>query len=185
MVNFYTADPHFGHEAILRFENRPFSSIEEMDETMLANLKKALGSRDTLYILGDFVWAKSHEEDRVRKLLRAIPGKKVLVTGNHDPHWVTHLPEWGAVHEMIEVKEDGQRLTLCHYPLITWPGVRYGALCAFGHVHGNWRGSRGCVNVGVDVFDFKPVTLFEIRKRSRELQVNPLLAKLEPGFIPD
>lgn len=61
------------------------------------------------------------------------------------------------------------------------PSIRHGALHGFGHVHGNWRGSRGCVSIGVVVWDFRPVTLFDIRKRSQELPVNPLLEQLEPG----
>lgn len=182
MTNFYTADPHFGHEAIIKFCGRPFSNVAEMDATILQNYQRAMTRSDDLWIIGDFAFAKVTEKEKLRKMLRSIPGRKHLVAGNHDRPWVRELAEWSSVHDFIEIKEDGQRISLCHYPLLTWPGIRHGALHLFGHVHNNWQGSKGAINVGVDVFDFKPVRLFDIRKRNTELPVNPMLAQLEPGM---
>lgn len=56
--------------------------------------------------------------------------------------------------------------------MITWPGARRGALHLFGHVHGNWRGSRNAVNVGVDVWGFAPVALKDAGRRAATLPVN-------------
>lgn len=182
MTNFYTADPHFGHESVIKFCGRPFGSVDEMDATILQNYQRAMSRSDDLWIIGDFAFAKEPEKEKLRKMLRSIPGRKHLVTGNHDRPWVRRLTEWSSVHDFIEIKEDGQRISLCHYPLLTWPGIRHGALHLFGHVHNNWQGSKGAINVGVDVFDFKPVRLFDIRKRNADLPDNPLLEKLEPGM---
>lgn len=59
-----------------------------------------------------------------------------------------------------------------HYPMITWNHARKGALHLFGYVHGNWRGSANAVNVGVDVWDFAPVSLRDAAARGRSLPVN-------------
>jgi len=75
---------------------------------------------------------------------------------------------------MVEVKENGYRLTMCHHPMITFPGARHGALQLFGHMHQNWKGSRNSVNVGVDVWDFRPVAVPDILNRPQTLPVNPL-----------
>lgn len=180
-MNYYTADPHFGHSSIMEFCNRPFTSVAEMDDRILSNYKGVMRPKDDLYIIGDFAFAKMEEKARLEKLLSSIPGRKHLVKGNHDKEWMTQLSGWHTVKDLVEIKEDGQRLTLCHYPMITFPGARHGALQLFGHVHDNWAGSRNSVNVGVDLWDFRPVTLDEIRCRAATLPVNPLWDKVEPS----
>ncbi len=66
---------------------------------------------------------------------------------------------------------DGTGLVMT-YPMITWNHARREALQLFGHVHNNWRGSRNSVNVGVDVWDFMPVTYDDIARRARKLPIN-------------
>lgn len=180
-MNYYTADPHFGHVSIMQFCKRPFSNVNEMDAHILAAYKAIMTPKDDLWIVGDFAFAKIDQSVRIESLLATIPGRKHLVRGNHDKYWMTKLSGWHSVHDLIEVKEDGFRLTLCHYPMITFPGARHGAIQLFGHVHDNWRGSRNSVNVGVDVWDFRPTTLPEIIARANTLPVNPLWSAVEPG----
>lgn len=54
MAIFFIADTHFEEENIVRYENRPFTSVETMNEEMIANWNKQVGSQDVVYILGDF-----------------------------------------------------------------------------------------------------------------------------------
>ena len=49
---FFTSDLHLGHENCIRLCNRPFSSIEEMDETLIENWNRKVTGKDTVYILG-------------------------------------------------------------------------------------------------------------------------------------
>ena len=58
MTNFYISDLHIGHENILRFENRPFADINEMNNKIIENWNSRVCNGDTVYILGDFIWAK-------------------------------------------------------------------------------------------------------------------------------
>ena len=53
-MNFYIADCHFGHTAVLRFDHRPFDCVEEMEEIMVMNWNAVVRPGDTVYILGDF-----------------------------------------------------------------------------------------------------------------------------------
>ncbi len=71
-------------------------------------------------------------------------------------------------------------MTLCHYPMITWNHARKGALHLFGHVHGNWRGSTNAVNVGVDVWDYYPVSLREAAAHAKTLPQNRHWKDVEP-----
>ena len=46
------SDTHFGDERILRYENRPFSSVEEMDKAIIENWNQVVGEEDTVFHLG-------------------------------------------------------------------------------------------------------------------------------------
>ncbi|MYM56978.1 metallophosphoesterase [Thalassovita mangrovi] len=182
MSHWFTADPHFGHENVIRFCNRPFSSVEEMDAHILKAYQARVLLDDDLWILGDFTAGKTTNEGRekLRDLFSRIPGRRHLITGNHDRPWIRELP-WDSVRDMADILIDGQRLFLFHYPMITFPGARRGALQLFGHVHNNWPGSRNSVNVGVDLWNFQPASLSEIKQRALTLPVNVYWEEVEPG----
>ncbi|GGE05405.1 Calcineurin-like phosphoesterase superfamily protein [Gemmobacter megaterium] len=153
-----------------------------MDAAIIAELQARVRPDDDLWVLGDFAVSKATATQRteVRGIFDAIPGRKHLVLGNHDRAWIRDLP-WDSMSQMADIVVDGRRLFLCHYPMVTFPGARRGALQLFGHVHQNWRGSRNSVNVGVDMWDFRPVTLPEIDERARFLPVNKHWDEVEPG----
>lgn len=92
--------------------------------------------------------------------------------GNHDGEATLDLP-WTSVSQLTEVADgNGPPNVLCHYPMITWSRARKGALQLFGHVHGQWMGSRNAVNVGVDVWGYVPVPIRDIQQRATTLPVN-------------
>ena len=184
MSHFYTADPHFNHSAILRLCGRPFKTTAKMDNAILSKLQDVVRPDDDLWILGDFAMAPAQEQDYIQRLFDRIPGRKHLVSGNHDAAWLKEL-DWASVDDLVEVNDGGQRLTLCHYPMLTWPGARKGALQLFGHVHKAWRGSRNSVNAGLDVWNFEPATARQIAMRAATLPVNPLWNVVERGITLD
>lgn len=47
------SDMHFGHPNIIKYENRPFSSVEEMDAAIMNNWNATVGKDDKVFILGD------------------------------------------------------------------------------------------------------------------------------------
>lgn len=183
MVKWYTADPHFGHENIITFCERPFPDTEAMDKTILENLWSCVGPEDELWILGDFAHTRGlHSPTWLKTIFEALPGRsKHVVIGNHDCQAVRDLP-WDSVSTLVEVRDgpNRQKHTLCHYPLLTWNHARRGALNLFGHVHDNWKGSRNSVNVGVDVWDFMPVRYEDIQRRAETLPVNAHWHDVEP-----
>ena len=179
-MHFYTADPHFFHQNILKHCARPFRSVEEMNRVILNNYRWTVGPDDDLWLLGDLAVVHVDRAEQLASMLHEIPGRKHLITGNHDKPWVRGLDIWTSVHDLVELRDQEIRVTLCHYPMLTWSGARRGAIQLFGHVHNNWSGSRNSVNVGVDCWDFRPVTLPEILNRASRLPVNPLWSKVEP-----
>lgn len=180
MAHYYTADLHLGHAGIIDLCGRPFASVEAMDEALIDNLRATVTAKDDLWILGDLAMVRGPEKERIAQLFQRIPGRKHLIAGNHDKPWIRAL-NWASVETLREIKDEGRRVTLCHYPLMTWPGARHGALQFFGHVHDNWAGCRGCVNVGVDLWDFRPVTFEAASARSQSMERNAYWDRLEPG----
>lgn len=184
MTIWYTADTHFGHENVIRFCNRPFVSAAQMDAVMLENMWKVVGPADQLWILGDFAFGpKARNSTYVEQVFNQLPGaERHLIIGNHDQNPTLELP-WDSTTHFAELHDGpvNQLNTLCHYPMITWNHARRGALQLFGHVHNNWRGSRNSVNVGVDVWDFMPVTFVEIMRRAKKLPPNQHWADVEHG----
>ena len=165
-MNYYTSDLHFGHKNIIKYCNRPFKTTEEMDDHILEKFQH-IREDDNLYILGDFAFHQNRKS--MSKLFHSIPGKKHLILGNHDERIVKAMP-WASMELMMEVMDGNKnRLTLCHYPMKTWNGARAGQFHLFGHVHDSWKGTRIAINVGVDVWDFYPVTLEDIKKRAETL----------------
>ena len=173
MTIWYTADTHFGHENIILHCKRPFRSASHMDSVLIANMWRVVKPEDALWIVGDFAFGPAaRDAEWLETIFSQLPGaEQHLVTGNHDGKLTLRLP-WTSVSQMAEIKDGGKRCVLCHYPMITWNGARKGALQLFGHVHQHWTGSRNSVNVGVDVWDYSPVTIADINRRARELPVN-------------
>ncbi len=172
MANWYISDPHFGHDRIIDLCKRPFNAVREMDDAIVGNIAAAVAPDDDLWIVGDFGFGETAQQPGyLEAIFERLPGRKHLVIGNHDGKRVLKLP-WESRQLMAEIREDGAHVVLCHYPMITWRHARHGALQLFGHVHERWLGSRNSVNVGVDVWDFRPVRLDEIRARAATLPEN-------------
>ncbi len=173
MAVFFSADSHFGHANIICHCKRPFLSVDEMDAALIANWNSLVQPSDDVWHLGDFAFGGPEVAAGYLKRLR---GRKHLIWGNHDRPTVRELPGWASSQAMAEVKVDGTRIILCHYGMRVWNAAHHGALHFYGHSHGTLPGDRQCCDVGVDVWDFRPVRLAEIRER---------LGTLPERWVPD
>jgi calcineurin-like phosphoesterase family protein len=162
----FTADTHFGHGAARGRFRRPFATTAEMNEALVARWNACVAPDDTVWHLGDFAYRVTRDE--MSALLTRLHGTKHLVTGNNDGPDTAALSGWASVQAYAEIELDGARLVLCHYPFRTWNGMYKGALNVHGHSHGQLAGLTRQVDVGVDVWDYRPVTLDIIRKRPRQ-----------------
>ena len=75
---FFTSDLHFGHKNILKYCNRPWNSVEEMDEGLIQNWNNTVGKDDIIFNLGDFAFASNQ---RWRELISRLNGKHYLILG--------------------------------------------------------------------------------------------------------
>lgn len=157
---YFTADTHFGHAGALALYRRPFASVDTMNRAMVERWNATVGPDDEVWHLGDFALRMTPEA--IAALLGSLNGRKHLVTGNNDPPVVAALPGWHSVQPFQELVVDGRRLVLCHYALRTWNGMAKGALNLHGHSHGRLKPMPRQKDVGVDVWDFRPVTLEQL-----------------------
>lgn len=159
----FTADCHFGHAAIIRMANRPFASVDEHDQCLVDNWNAVVAPGDQVYVVGDF--AHKADNERARQIFHRLRGAKHLIVGNHDAAFVREQLPWSTVSDRIKLTVDGQKIVLDHYPMRSWEGVRSGAIQLYGHVHNRLDVWPNSLDVGVDAWDFRPVTLDDIRLR--------------------
>ena len=165
MTVWFTADTHFGHAGALGRFRRPFASVPEMDEAMIRRWNETVGPDDDIWHLGDF--ALRYAAERMAAILDRLAGRKHLITGNNDGPATSALAGWSSVAAYAEIEVAGVRLVLCHYAFRTWNGMYKGAYNLHGHSHGQLRGMTRQVDVGVDVWDFRPIGLDHIRRPRR------------------
>ncbi|HYC02998.1 MAG TPA: metallophosphoesterase family protein [Azospirillaceae bacterium] len=160
MATYFTSDTHFGHAGAIPRFRRPFASVAEMDEAMIARWAEVVGPDDEVWHLGDF--AIRRPAARMAEILDRLPGRKHLIVGNNDGPETLDLPGWASVRHYAELEVDGVRLVLCHYAFRTWNGMYKGAWNLHGHSHGAMKPLPRQADAGVDVFDFRPVTVAAI-----------------------
>lgn len=170
---FFTSDSHFHHANIIKYCNRPFTSKEEMDKAMIDNWNSVVGENDIVFHGGDFCFG---DKKSWAYLCDALNGKKYLANGNHDKS-ITQ-DKFVDVQHMFnilivgddEIVSDGQRLTICHYPMLSWYQSHRGSWQMYGHVHGGFsnkddaRTTPNQLDVGVDVHDFTPISYEKVKE---------------------
>lgn len=174
---FYITDPHFGHANVIRFDNRPYTNVEEMDRALIDNWNSVVSNEDIVYILGDISWY--NEEDTIG-VLKQLKGQKVLVNGNHDKLSRHGYAQFIKVCDYLEVKDNDTKVILSHYPMPFWNGQFRNTVHLYGHVHNshqwnileNWKKElkqlqdlpMRMYNVGamMNYMDYTPRTLDEI-----------------------
>ena len=159
MVNyFFTADQHFGHSNVIKYCQRPFSSVAEMNDEIIIRHNEIVRPNDVVYHLGDFAF-KHHQ-----LYVQCLNGRHFLVKGNHDSSKELKVANFIKVElaTMFKLKDSGIFIWLSHYAHRVWPQCHYGAMHLYGHSHGKLPGFGKSMDVGVDTNDYRPYALDEI-----------------------
>jgi calcineurin-like phosphoesterase family protein len=162
---FFTSDTHFGDSRVLRIDRRPFASVAAHDEALIRNWNETVAPEDEVWHLGDF--ALHVKASRIAELLATLNGKKHLVVGNNDGPDTLAAEGWASRQAYAEIVVDGTALVLCHYAFRTWKNMGRGWLDLHGHSHGRLRPQTRQYDVGVDVWNYRPVTLAQLRVRRK------------------
>jgi len=133
----FTSDTHWGHANIIKYDARPFQTVEEHDEALIANWNAVVSPGDLVYHLGDVTWHKS--QVNIDLLLGRLHGTKKLVVGNHDRtnKLLLRSRQWAKVSDYEEIGVDGRKICLFHYRMVVWNGCHRGSWALHGHSHGS------------------------------------------------
>lgn len=160
MKRYLIADTHFGHRNIIDYENRPFRSVQEMDEILIRLWNEVVDYDDLVYVLGDFTLSRRKEV--ISNLVNRLNGRKILIMGNHDTRKPKDYIECGfevATRKPMMV-EPG--VILMHEPFDDASLIANNYIYFFGHVHLNHTlmdDYPNCMCVSVERIDYRPVDL--------------------------
>lgn len=182
---FFTSDLHFGHENIIKYCKRPWATVQEMDEALIANWNSVVGKEDEVWNLGDAGFCCS--DTHLLQCLKRLNGKHHFVMGNHDiiteKLWLKDtflFDKWCFGYQELTIQD--QNIVLCHYAMREWHHNLRGTWHLFGHTHGLLRPFGKSVDVGVDngkevlgaeVNPFRPYSFEEVKKFMDTQNIGP------------
>lgn len=160
---YFTADLHLNHSNIIKYCNRPFTNVIEMDNTILTNFWRTLSSGDTLCILGDLSFNKDHILDFFDRFSTI---NMVYIKGNHDGKELMNITRKLNIpfYTLYDTKIDNQPVTLCHYAMRVWNKSHFNSWQLYGHSHGVLPPQGKQYDVGVDNNNFFPVSWDRIKE---------------------
>lgn len=175
----FTSDTHFSHYNIIKYCDRPYKNIQDMNDNIIKSWNSVVGKNDIVFHLGDFGFASISTLQSIRNQLN---GKIYLIRGNHDWKTINRCNEhiFDGVYQQLTIQVDGQRIYLNHYPYLCFSGSnRWGKNSVwelFGHVHSkpNMKGTDKSrlvmlyptqYDVGVDNNDYRPISFNEVKEK--------------------
>lgn len=161
---YFTSDHHWFHHNVIKYSNRPFKTTDEMNQYMIERWNEVVPKKGAMvYHLGDLSLSG---RDNTLKIIEQLNGQIYFIRGNHDKSGAERCSEkfvWIKDYAYLNVQ--GYKIALCHYAFRTWRGMYHGSINLHGHSHGGLQKFPiRQLDVGVDVWDYKPVhisTIFE------------------------
>jgi calcineurin-like phosphoesterase family protein len=157
-----SGDYHLGHRNILKYCNRPFKTVEEMDNAIIGNHNDLVKPNDDFYFLGDLCFKHT------AKYLPLLNGRMHFIRGNHDHetelYYKTNRDAFVWMKDVYDLRVGSQRIWLSHYPHKVWPNNHHGAWHLFGHCHGSLADDPNSLSfdAGVDCHNYAPISIDEI-----------------------
>lgn len=170
---FFTSDEHFDHFNILRFCDRPFTSIEEMNETIISNFNSVVPKKSTTIHGGDFYLGPLKRDEITRNFINRLNGTHIFMMGNHD-RW---LKGDIKIPYIIDVRLKDVNIVISHYAMRTWNRSHFNSWHLYGHSHGTLEPIGKSWDMGVDFNNFFPLSFEDVRGIMESRPDNPNLVK--------
>ena len=133
----FISDTHFNHANVIRYCNRPFKSVGEMNQTIINNWNSVVSDEDTVFFLGDFIFGKYED---FANFTKALKGHKHFIIGNHDGAVLKNdkaLSYFEEVDKIMHIIDGKNHICLCHFPIAEWNGYYKGHYHIYAHIHNN------------------------------------------------
>ena len=159
---YFISDYHFNHANIIKYCNRPFDDVKEMNKTLIRNHNKVVKKNDMVFILGDFCLGN---RDVIKYFANKLHGRKILILGNHDGY-NPKFYESAGFEEVYKypILYKGFFL-LSHEPAFINENCPY--INIYGHIHNNpmyktYTSQSFCVSA--ERINYKPISFDEIKE---------------------
>lgn len=173
-MNLYISDIHFGHENVIRFDSRPFETVEEMDHTLIRLWNNRVQADDDVYIIGDFAFRNVRPAEWYLKQLR---GHKHLVIGNHDGQTLSDpraVSYFDTIDKMMHIADNDRQICLCHFPVAEWNHMQHGSWHIYGHIHNRVNETydfmckkERALNAAACINNYTPASIDELIRNNR------------------
>lgn len=193
MRTWFTADLHHMHDNIVVFTDRPYATVDEMHDAFRETWNRHVKPQDRVFVIGDVSFEKTGV--RAEAWIKSLNGQKFLVAGNHDySDGVKKSIQWNWVKDYADIRVDGDRVILFHFPILSWHQMHRGSYHLHGHCHGGlrlpWRlRNARILDVGVDAVvrwcgEYRPVEWNEIKahladKRATSVDYHAVMADMK------
>lgn len=180
----FSGDFHLGHANVIRYSNRPWIMVNEMNDGLIERWNALVGKNDSVYFLGDFCLTSKIE--LVDEWFGRLNGQWRIIIGNHDKGWLKKFDKLKNKDKIKWVKHYAERtfvvdgvkykFVLCHFPMLFWHNSHHGSIMLHGHSHGNANShNEGLrrMDVGVDCNNWYPVLLENIVTMMKDVGLNP------------
>lgn len=172
-MNWFSSDLHLGHDNIISFCERPFTTVQVMNEKIINNINKLVSPNDTLYLLGDVSFLPA---DNTYGYIKRINCPVVLIRGNHDhSNRIKNVP-YAEIYREMDIMLGKHVVTLSHFPYSgdsgpydRFPELRpkdVGLWLLHGHTHSKERiqRQRRMIHVGMDAWQYHPISELDVIK---------------------
>lgn len=170
---FWTSDLHFGHTNVIKYSNRPFTDVEEMNRALINNWNAKVPADAEVYLLGDVAFCKS---DETLTILNQLNGSIHLIKGNHDKNSniggkcrsrfasIQDYAERKFERKFLDGTVNSQLVVMSHFPFLSWNKMHYGSWMLHGHCHGNMKYPFDAKihDVGVDNNHYAPLSFDDL-----------------------
>ena len=158
---FFTADLHLNHFPIIQYTNRPFKSLDEMNEELIKRWNAVVPQGGLVYVIGDLIWGtgRGYSTHGTVDILHRLNGNIFLIEGSQKG-----FQKIVATSPLKKIRIDGQDVVLCHYCMKTWQRSHFDSWHLFGHSHNRLKPEGKSLDVGVDGHNYYPWTWFEIKE---------------------
>lgn len=153
----FISDTHFGHGNVIQSANRPFSSVEEMDQVMIERWNALVKPEDLVWHLGDVAMNTKYGIS----ILRKLNGTKRLIAGNHDE--IPRICAAGVFQKVRESHKLGPGVLMTHRPVVWTEGVNL-----HGHIHDMDPPTPQHINLSVEKIGYQPMHLDQLKELIRE-----------------
>lgn len=181
----FNSDEHYFHTKILKYTNRPFNDVLDMNQYFIEQHNKNVNENDLTIHLGDFTFK---EKEFAFDIVNQLSGKHIFIRGNHD-YWLENEDEiiqnklikdklffidysFDPIRDYFEFKYRGLHFVMLHFPMLTWHKSHRGSICLHGHTHAtinNLNDESGLkrIDVGIDsaaqiLNEYRPFHISEI-----------------------